>query len=105
MDPTSFGMVKGEVQRLPFKDDKVKAIAYAQGYFYAEQVGELMREFGFDDDRLRGLQACVGKMLPATCAVLVLTINDAITFPLFHSNPVLSHFLLATGFPLLWSSC
>lgn len=68
MDPTSFGMVKGEVQRLPFKDDKVKAIAYAQGYFYAEQVGELMREFGFDDDRLKGLQACVGKMLPATCA-------------------------------------
>lgn len=67
MDPTSFGMVKGEVQRLPFKDDKVKAIAYAQGYFYAEQVGELMREFGFDDDRLKGLQACVGKMMPATC--------------------------------------
>lgn len=68
MDPTSFGIVKGEVQRLPFKDDKVKAIAYAQGLFYAEQVGELLREFGFDDGRLKGLQACVGKMLPATCA-------------------------------------
>ena len=67
MDPISFGIVKGEVQRLPFKDDKVKAIAFAQGHFYAEQVGELLREFGFDDGRLRGLQACVGKMLPATC--------------------------------------
>ncbi|KAJ7370144.1 protein of unknown function (DUF4476) [Desmophyllum pertusum] len=67
MDPVSFGIVKGEVQRLPFKDDKVKAIAYAQGYLYAEQVGELMREFSCDDDRLKGLQACVGKMLPASC--------------------------------------
>ena len=71
MDPTSFGIVKGEVQRLPFKDDKVKAIAYAQGNFYAEQVGELMREFSFDDGRLKALQACVGKMLPATCAGLI----------------------------------
>ena len=67
MDPISFGIVKGEVQRLPLKDDKVKAIAYAQGHFYAEQVGELLREFSFDDGRLKGLQACVGKMLPATC--------------------------------------
>ena len=67
MDPTSFGIVKGEVQRLPFKDDKVKAIAYAQGHFYAEQVGELLRVFSFDDGRLKGLQACVGKMFPATC--------------------------------------
>lgn len=67
MDPTSFGIVKGEVQRLPFKDDKVKAIAYAQGHFYAEQVGELLREFSFDDGRLKAVQACVGKMLPATC--------------------------------------
>ena len=79
MDPTAFGIVKGEVQRLPFKDDKVKAIAYAQGCFYAEQVGELMREFNFDDDRLRGLQACVGKMLPATC-VGVLPILKAFSF-------------------------
>ena len=67
MDPTSFGIVKGEVQRLPLKDDKVKAIAYAQGHFYAQQVGELLRQFSFDDGRLKGLQACVGKMLPATC--------------------------------------
>ena len=71
MDPTSFGIVKGEVQRLPFKDDKVKAIAYAQGNFYSEQVGELLREFSFDDGRLKGLQACVGKMLPATCAGII----------------------------------
>ena len=71
MDPTSFGIVKGEVQRLPLKDDKVKAIAYAQGNFYAEQVGELMREFSFDDGRLKGLQACVGKMLPATCVGII----------------------------------
>lgn len=71
MDPVAFGIVKGEVQRLPLKDDKVKAIAYAQGYFYAEQVGELMRLFSFDDGRLKGLQACVGKMFPATCAGLI----------------------------------
>lgn len=54
MDPTSFRIVKGEVQRLPFKDDKVKAIAYAQGNFHSEQVAELLREFGFDDGRFKG---------------------------------------------------
>lgn len=68
MDPTSFAVVRAEVSRLPFKDDKIKAIAYAQGYFYAEQVGELICYFSFDDDKLKALQSCVGKMLPATCA-------------------------------------
>lgn len=71
MDPTSFGIVKGEVQRLPYKDDKVNAIAFAQGNFYSEQVAELLRGFSFDDGRLKGLQACVGKMLPATCAGII----------------------------------
>lgn len=71
MDPTSFAIVRGEVLRLPLKDDKVKAIAYAQGNLYAEQVAELMRAFSFDDGRLKGIQACVGKMLPATCVGLI----------------------------------
>ena len=65
MDPTSFAIVRGEVQRLPLKDDKVKAIAYAQGNLYAEQVAELMRAFSFDDGRLKGIQACVGKDAPS----------------------------------------
>lgn len=71
MDPISFGIVKREVQRLPFKDDKVNAIAFAQGLFYAEQVAELMREFSYDEGRLKGLQACIGKMLPATCVGII----------------------------------
>jgi len=71
MDPAAFGIVKGEVQRLTFKDDKVNAISFAQGHFYAEQVAQLMKMFSFDDGRLKGLQACVGKMLPATCVAII----------------------------------
>ncbi|XP_015756320.1 PREDICTED: proline and serine-rich protein 1-like [Acropora digitifera] len=71
MDPAAFGIVKGEVQRLTFKDDKVNAISFAQGHFYAEQVAQLMKMFSFDDGRLKGLQACVGKMLPVTCVAII----------------------------------
>ena len=71
IDPTAFQIVKQEVFRHPFKDDKVRAIAYAQGCFSAEQVAELMSAFNFDDDKMKGLQACVGKMLPAMCVATV----------------------------------
>lgn len=71
IDPTAFQIVKQEVFRHPFKDDKVRAIAYAQGCFSSEQVSELMSAFNFDDDKMKGLQACVGKMLPAMCVATV----------------------------------
>lgn len=67
IDPFAFQIVKQEVFRHPFKDNKVKAIAYAQGCFSSEQVAELLTAFNFDDDKLKGLQACIGKMLPAMC--------------------------------------
>ncbi|EDO34109.1 predicted protein [Nematostella vectensis] len=67
MDPTAFAIVKNEVHRLPHVDDKIQAIVYAQGNLYAEQISELLSTMSFDDDKLKTLQNCVSKMLPASC--------------------------------------
>lgn len=69
MDPTAFAIVKSEVRRLPFVEDKIQAIVYAQGNLYAEQVGDLLLyDVNFDDDdKMRVLQAAAAKMLPASC--------------------------------------
>jgi len=73
MDPTAFAIVKNEVRRLPFVDDKIQAIVYAQGNLYAEQVGDLLMYdvANYDDDKMRVLQAAAPKMLPASCLGII----------------------------------
>lgn len=73
MDPTAFAIVKSEVRRLPFVEDKIQAVVYAQGNLYAEQVGDLLvfDVNAYDDDRMRFLQAAAAKMLPASCLGII----------------------------------
>ena len=79
MDPSTFAIVKSEVRRLPFVDDKIQAIVYAQGNLYAEQVGDLLlNDVGYEDDKMRFLQSAASKMLPASC-IGIITILRAFT--------------------------
>ena len=71
MDSTSFENIKSAIQGRNFKDEKLDALrstlACTYGYLSAEQVGQLLPEFSFDDDKENVVEICAPRMFSITC--------------------------------------
>ena len=71
MDPNSFENIKRAVEAQHFKDEKLDAIrtslSCSYGYLSADQVAQLVREFSFDDERLKTVEICAPRLYSMTC--------------------------------------
>ena len=61
-----------DVKAQHFKDEKLNAIraslSCSYGYLSADQVAQLVKEFPFDDERVKCVEICAPRMYGTTCA-------------------------------------
>ena len=71
MDASSFDNIVRAVQAQHFKDEKLDAIrtslSCSYGYLSADQVAQLVKEFPFDDERVKCVEICAPRMYSITC--------------------------------------
>ena len=67
----NFDEVLKAVKSRSFKDEKLQALesslSSCYGYLSAGQVAELVKEFPFDDDKVKAVTICAPRMASATC--------------------------------------
>ena len=71
MDKSSFNNIIRDVKAQHFKDEKLNAIrsslSCSYGYLSADQVAQLVKEFPFDDERVKCVEICAPRMYGTTC--------------------------------------
>lgn len=71
MDASNFDNITRAVKAQHFKDQKLEALrtslGCSYGYLSADQVAELVKEFPFDDERLKCVEICAPRLYGTTC--------------------------------------
>ncbi|XP_068744111.1 uncharacterized protein [Montipora capricornis] len=71
MDASSFDNIKRAVKAQHFEDEKLDALRTSLGFsnccLSADQVAELVKEFPFDDARLKCVEICAPRLYGTTC--------------------------------------